>query len=162
RTTVWAVRPTATSHGAGRGSVRSAAVPLEHPPPASAAAPRTPGVRRLPGRARPAARVGPAVAELSRRTGLRSRRRIRAPDLLAELAGGKRVALVSATNGKTTTCHLLAAAVGTAGPVATNALGANMGPGLVAALADGREAPTAILEVDERWVPKVLADLHRP
>lgn len=113
--------------------------------------------------------VGRAVAALSRRTGLGSGSVIggRAalavePDLLAELAAGKRVALVSATNGKTTTCHLLAAAVGTAGPVATNALGANMGPGLVAALAEGREAPTAILEVDERWVPKVLADLHRP
>jgi UDP-N-acetylmuramyl tripeptide synthase len=78
------------------------------------------------------------------------------PALLRELAAGREIAVVSGTNGKTTTTHLLAAALGTIGPVATNALGANMPPGLVAALDADRHAPLAALEVDERWVPKVL------
>jgi UDP-N-acetylmuramyl tripeptide synthase len=77
------------------------------------------------------------------------------PSLLAGLSRGRRIALLSATNGKTTMTHLLAAAARTGGPVATNDLGANMGPGLVAALGDDA-APTAVLEVDERWLPQVL------
>lgn len=84
------------------------------------------------------------------------------PDLLATLARGQRVALVSATNGKTTMTHLLSAAVRAADPaarVATNAEGANMGPGLVAALGATPDATTAVLEVDERWLATVLADV---
>ncbi|MCX7619800.1 MAG: MurT ligase domain-containing protein [Acidimicrobiales bacterium] len=76
--------------------------------------------------------------------------------LLRELAAGRDLAIVSGTNGKTTTTHLLAAALSTLGPVATNSLGANMPPGLVAALGNDRDAPRAALEVDERWVPRVL------
>src|SRR5690242_7035153 len=54
--------------------------------------------------------------------------------LLGRLTAGREIALVSATNGKTTTTRLLAAALATAGPVVSNAHGANMAPGLVAAL----------------------------
>jgi len=84
------------------------------------------------------------------------------PQLLATLARGQRVALISATNGKTTMTHLLTAAVRAADPtarVATNAEGANMGPGLVAALGATPDATTAVLEVDERWLATVLADV---
>lgn len=117
----------------------------------------------LPARSRLAVAVGRVVAATSRVTRLGSGsviggRASLAVDgrLLARLAAGRRIALVSATNGKTTTTHLLAAAAATGGQVATNALGANMGPGIVAALADEPDAGTAVLEVDERWLPKVL------
>lgn len=78
-------------------------------------------------------------------------------DLLGSLVGGREVALVSATNGKTTTTHLLAAALLRHGPVVTNSLGANMPAGIVAALADADPAARAVLEVDERWLDTVLA-----
>ena len=77
--------------------------------------------------------------------------------LLAELTAGREVALVSATNGKTTTTRLLTAALGTDRPVVSNALGANMPPGHVAALGSSA-ASTAVLEVDERWLGHVLAE----
>ena len=59
------------------------------------------------------------------------------PGLLAALAGGRQVALVTGTNGKTTTTRLLAAALaGTGGPTpVSNDTGANMPAGHVAALA---------------------------
>jgi UDP-N-acetylmuramyl tripeptide synthase len=80
-----------------------------------------------------------------------------APGLLASLAANRTVALVSATNGKTTTTACLAAALRTQGEVATNATGSNMPPGHVAALAGAPSAPFAVLEMDEVWLAKVLA-----
>lgn len=83
-----------------------------------------------------------------------------APDLLAEVAHGRRVAMVSATNGKTTTTRLLAEALRAAGtPVASNHTGANMPAGIAAALGRDPEPRLAVLEVDERWVPKVVDPL---
>ena len=78
------------------------------------------------------------------------------PDALAKLAHGRVVVLVSGTNGKTTTTHMLAAAFATRGPVATNASGANMPDGMVAALSGDRTAPVAVLEVDEPHLPYVI------
>jgi UDP-N-acetylmuramyl tripeptide synthase len=78
--------------------------------------------------------------------------------LLRELTEGRDVALVSATNGKTTTTRLLTAALATDRPVVSNALGANMPPGHVAALGGAPLEATAVLEVDERWLGPVLAD----
>lgn len=75
-----------------------------------------------------------------------------APGALSRLAEGRRVVLVSGTNGKTTTAHLIAAALRTAGRVAHNDTGANMPDGLVAALAADRSAPFAVLEVDELYL----------
>jgi UDP-N-acetylmuramyl tripeptide synthase len=72
------------------------------------------------------------------------------------LAAGHAVALVSGTNGKTTTTSLLRAALATAGPVATNVLGANQPPGLAAALAAGPPGAMAALEVDEAWLGRVV------
>jgi UDP-N-acetylmuramyl tripeptide synthase len=71
------------------------------------------------------------------------------PGALSRLAAGRRVVLVTGTNGKTTTAHLLAAALRTLGPVAHNDSGANMADGAVAALAAHPDAPLAVLEVDE-------------
>jgi UDP-N-acetylmuramyl tripeptide synthase len=82
------------------------------------------------------------------------------PRLLEHLAAGRRMALVSGTNGKTTTTHLLAAAVeGALGPVATNATGSNMPSGHVTALASAPPGAAAVLEVDEGYLAGLLGAL---
>ena len=78
------------------------------------------------------------------------------PDLLAHLAAGRAIALISGTNGKTTTTRLAAAAVGVLGPVATNSFGANMPTGHTSALARAGTTPYAVLEVDEHYLAQVL------
>ena len=75
--------------------------------------------------------------------------------ILRQLGAGRRTVVVTGTNGKSTTTRMTAAALGTIGPVATNAEGANMDAGLVAALAGARDASLAALEVDEMHVPHV-------
>jgi UDP-N-acetylmuramyl tripeptide synthase len=80
------------------------------------------------------------------------------PRLLARLTAAREVALVSATNGKTTTTRLLGAALGADRDVVSNTLGANMTPGIVAALGPAPPTATAVLEVDERWLEQVLAE----
>jgi UDP-N-acetylmuramyl tripeptide synthase len=75
--------------------------------------------------------------------------------VLHQLGEGRRTVVVTGTNGKSTTTRMTAAALGTLGRVATNAEGANMDAGLVAALAGSRDAPLAALEVDEMHVPHV-------
>jgi lipid II isoglutaminyl synthase (glutamine-hydrolysing) len=82
------------------------------------------------------------------------------PRALARLAAGRRVVLVTGTNGKTTTAHMAAAAVRTAGPVAHNDGGGNMSDGILAALMDAPDAPYAVLEVDELHVPAITATVH--
>ncbi|OBI83002.1 Mur ligase family protein [Mycobacterium sp. E740] len=75
--------------------------------------------------------------------------------LLRQLGQGRRTVIVTGTNGKSTTTRMVAAALRTIGAVASNETGANMDAGLVAALALGREAALAALEVDEMHVPHV-------
>ncbi|MDD4866118.1 MAG: Mur ligase family protein [Mycobacterium sp.] len=75
--------------------------------------------------------------------------------VLRQLGAGRRTVVVTGTNGKSTTTRMAAAALGTLGPVATNAEGANMDAGLIAALAANRDAALAVLEVDEMHVPHV-------
>ncbi|MDO0974291.1 Mur ligase family protein [Mycolicibacterium frederiksbergense] len=75
--------------------------------------------------------------------------------ILGQLAKNRRTVVVTGTNGKSTTTRMTAAALSTLGPVATNAEGANMDAGLVAALAGARKAELAALEVDEMHVPHV-------
>ena len=83
------------------------------------------------------------------------------PSVLRQLGAGRRTAVVTGTNGKSTTTRMVAAALSTVGPVATNGEGANMDAGLVAALAADRQARLAALEVDEMHVPHV-ADAVKP
>ena len=65
---------------------------------------------------------------------------------------------MTGTNGKTTTTRLLTVALGAAGDeVVSNETGSNMPPGHVAALAGDRRAARAVLEVDEVYLPRVLA-----
>ena len=76
--------------------------------------------------------------------------------ILSQLGTGRSSVVVTGTNGKSTTTRMTAAALATMGPVATNAEGANMDAGLIAALAGDRTAKLAALEVDEMHVPHVL------
>lgn len=76
--------------------------------------------------------------------------------ILRQLGTGRRTAIVTGTNGKSTTTRMIAAALADLGSVATNSEGANMDAGLVSALAVDRTAGLAALEVDEMHVPHVL------
>lgn len=114
-----------------------------------------------------AVRSGLLVARLSRSLGLGDGSNIGGrvslalhPGALRRLAGGRRVVLVSGTNGKTTTSHLLAEALGTLGEVAHNASGSNMAEGVAAALATARGADRAVLEVDELHLARVARQSH--
>ncbi|GAA2391794.1 ligase [Catellatospora methionotrophica] len=118
---------------------------------------------KLPLRASLAASVSRTAAALSRATGRGDGSVIGGrlgmmidPDLLAHLAAGRRIALVSGTNGKTTTTRFTAAAVGVLGEVATNSFGANMPTGHTSALARAGATPYAVLEVDEHYLAQVL------
>ena len=82
------------------------------------------------------------------------------PQVLERLAAGRRVVLVTGTNGKTTVAHLLAAALRTLGPVAHNDTGANMVDGVVAALMARPEARRAVLEVDELHLAAVAEQVQ--
>ena len=74
-----------------------------------------------------------------------------APNLLADLAAHRRSAVVSGTNGKSTTTRLLRAALFAIGEVASNTNGDNMTPGITTALMRSH----APLEVDEMHMPVV-------
>lgn len=130
----------------------------------SATVPIPSALPRLPWRTSSAVAVGNAAAALSRacglgRGGIIGGRVMHAMHrgVLADLCRGRTVALVTGTNGKTTTTRMLARAVGTPDEVASNDSGANMPDGLIAALAHKLTARYAVLEVDERYLPSVLA-----
>ncbi|MEX0663843.1 MAG: MurT ligase domain-containing protein [Acidimicrobiia bacterium] len=83
-----------------------------------------------------------------------------APQALEELAHGQRVTLVSATNGKTTTTRFLATALAAAGrTVTTNSTGANLTSGIAPTLAKANGDGDAVLEVDERVLPRMVDPL---
>ncbi|MCX6469373.1 MAG: Mur ligase family protein [Corynebacteriales bacterium] len=77
------------------------------------------------------------------------------PSIMGRLAGGKATALITGTNGKSTTTKMTAAALAGLGGVISQADGANMDAGIIAALTLGRDAPYAAIEVDELHVPHV-------
>ncbi|MEW1840011.1 MurT ligase domain-containing protein [Nonomuraea angiospora] len=118
---------------------------------------------QLPLRAQLASALGRSAATLSKMTGRGDGSVIGGrvglllePDLLRKLARDRKLALVSATNGKTTTTRLITSALLELGDVATNALGANMPAGHVSALSQNKTAPYGVLEVDEKYLPEVL------
>jgi len=127
---------------------------------------------RLPVRAKLAAGIGGALGALSRSSGRGSGSVVGGhailviePNALAVFSAGRQVALVSGTNGKTTTTKLLARAVaaGAAAPAAsivTNVLGANLPTGLASALAGGPPGAPAVLEVDEAWLGSVAQQVR--
>ena len=133
---------------------------------APAARPASLAGRRL--RLRAAILIGNAVALASRLAGRGSGASVRGqvltrlvPDAFAQLLQGRRVLAVSGTNGKTTTTHLLAAAVreglGTdSDRLVTNADGANLHYGIASALGQRLKADIAVLETDERVVSDMI------
>lgn len=83
------------------------------------------------------------------------------PGTISYLSRGRRAAIITGTNGKSTTTKMVRAALQTAGPVASNIHGDNMPAGICTALMNNRKAPYAALEVDEMYTPQV-ADAVRP
>ena len=82
------------------------------------------------------------------------------PGLLGALAAGRRLVLVSGTNGKTTTTALVTAALEAKfDTVASNSTGSNMPAGHVAALAASPDSMVGVLEVDEAYLPQVLDEI---
>ena len=78
------------------------------------------------------------------------------PDAISQLSKNKKVLLVSATNGKTSTTKALVKIVQQLGPVATSPSGSNLAWGAANALMN--PASFAVLEVDELHMPRVLAE----
>jgi UDP-N-acetylmuramyl tripeptide synthase len=120
-----------------------------------------------PLRTRAAIRLGQAVSELSRRAGRGQGSSVGGkvmlaldPQALALVARGHRVAMVSGTNGKTTTTRLLAAALGAEGPVTSNSAGANLLSGLVSTLAGAPAGALGALEVDEGLLPAAVSAIR--
>ena len=119
---------------------------------------------KLPMRARLATTLGGAAGTMSRLAGRGDGSVIGGviglrlePDLLALVSAGRQIVLVTGTNGKTTTTRLVTAALGALGQeVASNAFGANMEAGLASALGRSPDAPYAVLETDERYLPAVI------
>ena len=119
---------------------------------------------KLPLRARLATSIGGAAGRVSRIAGRGDGSVIGGvlglrvePGLLRLLAADRQVVLVTGTNGKTTTTRLITAGLGALGQeVASNAFGANMEAGLASALGRAPDAPYAVLETDERYLPAVI------
>ena len=82
------------------------------------------------------------------------------PDIMDSLGGGRPAALVTGTNGKSTTTRMLAGALRTTYSVATNEGGDNMDAGIISALMAGRDATHIALEVDELHVPHAAERLR--
>lgn len=122
----------------------------------------TAGAARYDLRTALAVDAGRAAARVSRGLGLGSGGMIGGrvalalrPDLLGRLGTTKQVVTVTGTNGKTTTTEMVAEALRSRGSAVSNATGANMLDGHVAALMSDRRAPYASLEVDELHLARV-------
>ncbi|MEV0049391.1 MurT ligase domain-containing protein [Saccharopolyspora shandongensis] len=106
--------------------------------------------------------LGRLAASMSRRLGMGSGGMIGGrlalsvqPRALRRLATGRRVVMVTGTNGKTTTTQMVAEALRSQAPAVSNGTGANMLDGHVAALMTRPDAPFAALEVDELHLAQV-------
>ena len=86
------------------------------------------------------------------------------PHAIARLAGRlqRGSAVISATNGKTTTAAMAAGILERTGArLVHNRAGANMAGGVATALMDGpRDADTGLFEVDEFWLDQVVGDVR--
>jgi lipid II isoglutaminyl synthase (glutamine-hydrolysing) len=129
------------------------------------------GATGLPARARIAATTARLVGAIARRAGRHGSviggrvATVLDRRMLARLAAGRTVVLVTGTNGKTTTTSMIARVLGGAARgVATNHLGANMPDGITTALLDASSsrpaseaASVAVMEVDESYLGEVAA-----
>src|SRR5436305_10202810 len=122
---------------------------------------------RSPFRTRASVAAGRLTAWLSRSSGLGRGGMIGGrvtmaldPGALRRLGQERTVVLVTGTNGKTTTARMLTRALEALAEVAANRDGANMPDGVLAALAACPDAPYAVLEVDETYVPWVAEQVQ--
>ncbi|WP_372670044.1 MurT ligase domain-containing protein [Amycolatopsis kentuckyensis] len=122
---------------------------------------------RSPLRTRASVAAGRLTAWLSRNSGLGNGGVIGGrvtlaldPKALQRVGQDRAVVLVTGTNGKTTTALMITKALEALAEVAANSDGANMPDGVLAALAARPEAPYAVLEVDETYVPWVADQLN--
>src|SRR5437763_6245588 len=123
---------------------------------------------RSPFRTRASVAAGRLTAWLSRSSGLGRGGMIGGrvtmkldPHALRRLGRERTVVLVTGTNGKTTTSLMITRALEALAEVAANSDGSNMPDGVLAALTARPDAPYAVLEVDEAYVPWV-ADQVQP
>lgn len=82
------------------------------------------------------------------------------PQIMQNLGWDRPVALITGTNGKSTTTRMLATAVRSKHQVATNQGGDNMDAGIITALMAGQQASHVVLECDELHVPSVADRLN--
>lgn len=82
------------------------------------------------------------------------------PRILSDLAAPMGAAIVSGTNGKSTTTRMVRAALETRGSVASNTNGDNMTSGVITALMNDPGAALAALEVDEMHLPALAAEVR--
>ncbi|MCC5698633.1 DUF1727 domain-containing protein, partial [Klebsiella pneumoniae] len=122
---------------------------------------------RLDLRSSLAVRVARLATSMSRRLGLGSGGMIGGriamalqPRLLAQLATGRSIVMVTGTNGKTTTTQMIAEALRSNAATVTNATGANMLDGHATALISQLDAPFAALEVDELHLAQATEQLQ--
>jgi membrane peptidoglycan carboxypeptidase len=119
--------------------------------------------KRLSVRASVAVALGQAASWLSRRTGRGDSATIGGrvalalnSEVLRQLSHGRRVAVVTGTDGKATTTQMITVALRACyGRVASNHTGANMPDGHLAALVADRGAEHVVLEVDEPHLHQV-------
>ena len=78
------------------------------------------------------------------------------PRAISELTRGRRVVLVSGTNGKTSTSSMLAAMLGEKFIVGGNRTGANLNTGIAASLVNAKKCTLLIFEVDELYLPSMM------
>jgi UDP-N-acetylmuramyl tripeptide synthase len=153
-------------HGAGDETTDELQTPRWTVVPGPARTPSR-GARRQGFRTTVAVDAGRFAATMSRRLGMGSGAMIGGrialslqPRLLANLAAGRQVVMVTGTNGKTTTTQMVVEALRSRGEAVSNATGANMLDGHVAALMARRDAPYAALEVDELHLAQVTREFE--
>ncbi len=80
------------------------------------------------------------------------------PRAISELIRGRRVILVSGTNGKTSTSAMLAAMLRERFLVGGNRTGANLNTGIAASLVSAKECNIFVFEVDELYLPSMIKE----
>ena len=156
---------TAGSGAAGSGAAGSGAADSPSGKPANGAAAKRGFAAKL--RASLATTAAKGATWASRKTGRGAGGMIGGmvaqkidPRILASLSRNRPAAIITGTNGKSTTTRMFAAAMRAAGhSVATNEGGDNMDAGVISALLATPDADSLVLEVDELHVAHISADL---
>lgn len=89
------------------------------------------------------------------------------PQYLKHLPKPERIIAVTGTNGKTTTSNMMLDILSVRHQhIVSNSVGSNTDSGIITTLADNldlagkKKSELAILEVDERWTPKIFPHVH--